>query len=188
MKTYKVRIKGTTPYLMHKFNEDAEISSRTRKIEVKQRDPREEAAKVAYIAADGTYYFNAFSIIGALCSAGANHKMKGSRKTLRFIVPSAVSVSSDTITMLNCEGPAKSFEVDSRPVTIPATKGRVMRYRPRFNDWGAEFNLLIDDRFIAPDSVHELLNEAGTCIGIGDFRPEKRGPFGKFLVTQFEQV
>ena len=34
---------------------------------------------------------------------------------------------------------------------------------------------------------HELLTEAGETIGIGDFRPEKRGPFGTFRVTKFAE-
>ena len=33
---------------------------------------------------------------------------------------------------------------------------------------------------------NQLLNEAGQNIGIGDFRPEKRGPFGTFRVTEFK--
>ena len=78
--------------------------------------------------------------------------------------------------------------VDARPVTIPATKGRVMRYRPRFNEWGAKFNVLVNDDILDVDTVHQLLNEAGLTIGIGDFRPEKRGPFGTFRVTKFEEV
>ena len=123
-----------------------------------------------------------------MAAAGSNHKMKGSRKTLRFVVPSAVSVTSDTVTILNGAGPAKDFEVDARPVTIPATKGRIMRYRPRFDCWGAKFSLLIDDNVLALETAHQLLNEAGQSVGIGDFRPEKRGPFGRFRVTNFSEL
>lgn len=185
MKTITVEIRGTSPLLIHRFGEDAEQAKATRRIVVDQRDPLTEATKHAYIAPDGTYYFSAFAIPNAMGAAGSNHKVKGSRKTLRFIVPSAVRVTADTITILNGEGPAKRFEVDSRPVTIPATKGRIMRHRPRFDCWGAKFDLVIDDSAISPETAHQLLNEAGQSIGIGDFRPEKRGPFGTFRVTAF---
>jgi hypothetical protein len=86
------------------------------------------------------------------------------------------------------EEPAKDFEVDSRPVTIPATKGRIMRHRPRWDHWNATFPLTIDDDLLDPDMAHQLLQEAGVSYGIGDFRPEKRGPFGTFLVTQWEEI
>ncbi len=188
MKTIQVNILGTTPLLIHRFGEDAEQKQPTRRIESTVRDPRTEATKVAYIAADGTYYFNAFAIPGAMGNAGASHKAVGSRKSLRFVVPSAIRLTTDTITILEGESPATSFEVDARPVTIPATKGRVMRYRPRWNNWGASFTLMLDDDLLSVAMAQQLLEEAGRGIGIGDFRPEKRGPFGCFRVVHFEEI
>jgi hypothetical protein len=187
MKTIEVEIRGTSPLLIHRFSEDSEQAKSTRRIQVSDRDPRAEATKAAYIAPDGTYYFSAFSIPNSMGNAGASHKMRGSRKTLRFIVPSAVRVTCEAITILNGNGPAKDFEVDARPVTIPATKGRIMRYRPRFDQWGAKFSLMLDDNSLSIEDAHRLLDEAGQFIGIGDFRPEKRGPFGCFRVTRFEE-
>lgn len=188
MKTIEVTIKGTSPLLIHRFGEQAEQGNTTRQIQAEKPDPREEAERCAYIAKDGSYYFSAFAIPNAMGAVGSNHKQTGTRKTLRFVVPSAVRVTSDTITILNGNGPAKSFEVDSRPVTIPATKGRVMRHRPRFNDWSATFRLTINDTLLAIKTAHQLLTEAGEQIGIGDFRPEKRGPFGCFRVTAFKEI
>ena len=188
MKTIEIEIRGITPLLINKFGADAETGKKTRRIEVSVRDPREEATKAAYIAPDGTYYFSAFSIPNAMGNAGSSHKATGSRKSLRFVVPSAVRMDSDTVTIMNGSGPAKSFEVDARPVTIPATKGRVMRYRPRFEQWGARFFLHVDDELLSPEMAHQLLNEAGQSIGIGDFRPEKRGPFGRFRVVKFKET
>lgn len=187
VKQVAVQIRGTNPLLIHRFNEADEAQKSTRRIEISKVDPREVAKKNAYIAEDGTFYFSAFAIMGAMTNAGAAHKARGSRKTLRFVVPCAVRVATDTITILNGEGPADHFEVDSRPVTIPATKGRIMRHRPRFNEWGAEFVLHIDETLLAAETAQQLLQEAGQSIGIGDFRPEKRGPFGTFRVTQFAE-
>ena len=188
MKTINVEIRGNTPLLIHRFAEQAEQAKATRRVVVDSYDPRAEATKNAYIAADGTFYFSAFAIPNAMASAGSNHKMRGSRKTLRFVVPSAVRVTADTVTILNGSGPAQNFEVDGRPVTIPATKGRIMRYRPRFDCWGAEFSLVVNDQMLSLEDAQRLLTEAGESIGIGDFRPEKRGPFGTFRVTKFKEV
>lgn len=188
MKTVEVEIRGITPLLIHRFGEQAEREAKTRKISVQNIDPLAEATANAYIASDGTFFFSAFAIPNAMGAAGANHKMRGTRKTLRFIVPSAVRVTSDTITIMNGAGPAERFEVDSRPVTIPATKGRIMRHRPRFDCWGAVFQLQLDDSLISVESAQQLLTEAGQSIGIGDFRPEKRGPFGTFRVTRFNEI
>lgn len=190
MKIVSVEVQGVTALLVHRFGEAAQEGKSTRKnIVVENYDPRSEAEKAAYINPDdGSYFLSAFGIPNAMGSAGVNHKMKGTRKTLRFVVPSAVTVTSDIITILDEDGvPAKNFEVDSRPVTIPATKGRIMRYRPRWNKWKLQFELLIDESQLAVETAHQLLTEAGASIGIGDFRPEKRGPFGRFRVTKFEE-
>lgn len=189
LKQIEIEITGVTPLLVHRFGEEAEQGKETRRIMVEKRDPRVEATKAAYIAKDGTFYFSAFSIPNAMAAAGSSHKMKGSRKTLRFVVPSAIRMAGDAITICNGSGkPAKDFEVDSRPVTIPSTKGRIMRHRPRFDQWSASFTMMVNDDLLAPETAHQLLNEAGMTIGVGDFRPEKRGPFGTFRVTKFEEA
>lgn len=188
MKTIEVEIRGTSPLLIHRFGEEAQEKKSTRRTDIQERDPRAEATKCAYIAPDGTFYFSAFSIPGCMRGEGANHKMRGSRKTLRFIVPSAVRMESDMITIMNGEGPAKDFEVDSRPVTIPATKGRIMRHRPRFNCWGAKFRIILNDDLLSTETAQMLLTNAGQSIGIGDFRPEKGGPFGCFRITNFKEI
>ena len=189
MKRIQVEIQGTSPLLIHRFGEAEQTEKTTRRVRVAENyDPREEATKHAYIAPNGTFYFSAFAIPNAMGNAGASHKQKGSRKTLRYVVPSAVRMESDTVTIMNGSGAAKDFEIDSRPVTIPATQGRVMRHRPRFNCWSAQFILLVNDDMLDPQTAHQLLNEAGQSIGIGDFRPEKRGPFGTFLVTKFAEA
>lgn len=208
MKTINVEIRGVTPLLIHRFGEDAEQAGSARSAIIQRDDPRAEAAKHAYIAPDGTYYFSAFAITGSMGNAGASHKQRGTRKSLKYVVPCAVRVTSDIITILDDKGapkpfdeadarptgfepirwrPARHFEVDGRPVTIPATKGRIMRYRPRWNTWGAAFTLLVEETVLPVEVAHQLLIEAGSRIGIGDFRPEKTGPFGTFRVTKFEE-
>lgn len=188
MKTYKVEITGTMPILIHKFGTEAEAEKATRKIRTERGNPREEAEKVTYRDKKGQCFFSAFAIPRCIADAGSNHKMKGSRKSLRYIIPSAVRIKTEEILILDLKGkPYKTFEVDSRPVTIPSTKGRIMRHRPRWDEWKSVFWLVINDNNIDPAMVHQLLTEAGESIGVGDFRPQTRGPFGTFRVTSWEE-
>lgn len=188
MKTITVEIRGMTALLTNRFTEEAEVRKTTRAAVVMERNPREEATKAAYINKDGTFYFPTTYILAAMTNAGSNHKMKGTRRTLRFVVPSAVRAVGETVTILNCDGPAKNFEVDARPVVIPATKGRIMRYRPRFEEWGAKFDLTYNEKILTAENIQMLLEEAGRDYGFGDFRPEKRGPYGTFRVVKFTEV
>ncbi len=190
MTIIEVRIRGTTALLQNRFTESAQEGGSTRKVMVQKRDPREEATKSAYIDAEGKHSFPGAAISRLLREAGGNHKIKGSRKSAKFVVPAAVLVLHDAITLTNGDGktPIKgdAFEVDSRPVVIPATKGRIMRHRPRHDHWSASFDLRINETVLDPDFINQLLTEGGQQIGIGDFRPEKGGPFGCFLIEKWE--
>lgn len=191
-KEIKVTIVGVTPLLQHRFG-DAEMEAlddTTRSaIRIERGTPREEAEKVCYRDKEGYLFHPGAAIARLLREAGSAHKLKGTRKSVKFIVPSAVIVLDDAIPLTN-GSPAKrlkTFEVDSRPVTIPATKGRVMRHRPRQDEWSATFRLRVNEKLLPAEFVHKLLVEGGEQLGIGDFRPEKGGPFGTFRVTEFKE-
>lgn len=190
MKTFIVTIKGSTPLLQNRFQESAELPGATRAVLVNRGTPREEATKSAYILTDGRHYFPGAAIGRLLREAGSNHKLKGTRKSAKFVVPAAVLVLDDAIILTNGDGktPITHFEVDSRPVVIPATKGRIMKHRPRHDCWSATFNVRVNDMILPVDFVQRLLTEGGQQIGIGDYRPEKGGPFGTFNITEWKEA
>ena len=125
-----------------------------------------------------------------LSEAGSNHKLTGSRKSAKYAVYAAFFLPDETLTILNGDGttPAAKFEVDSRPVVIRVVGARIMRHRPRFDEWSIEFSARINDDVLPPDFVHQLMSEGGQQVGIGDFRPQCRGPFGTFNVVKWEEL
>jgi hypothetical protein len=189
MKTVAVTIKGVTPLLQHRFNEQAESNEATRKALVVRGTPREEAEAVCYRDKQGKFYFPGTWITSCLAEAGANHKLKGTRRSARFTVPAAVGIIEDAVGLTNGDGktPIADFEVDSRPVTIPSTKGRIMRHRPRFDCWSASFHLRVNETLLPVNFIHKLLEEALDQGGLGDFRPQKRGPFGRAVVMEWKE-
>jgi hypothetical protein len=44
----------------------------------------------------------------------------------------------------------------------------------------------IDTSIMGLDVVKKIFEAAGSKIGVGDFRPAKKGPFGMFSVTGWE--
>lgn len=190
MKSFDVLIQGISPLLQNRFTEQAEADNPTRANLIVKETPRDQAERVANRAPDGSFYMPGACILRLLREAGGGHKVRGTRKSVKYIVPAAVFVMSDTITLLNGDGRSKAtdFEVDSRPVTIPATKGRIMRHRPRFEHWSLRFVLEVDPQVLPPEIVHQLLEEGGRRQGIGDYRPEKGGPFGRFAITQWKET
>lgn len=74
----------------------------------------------------------------------------------------------------------KEYTIDRRPVVIG--KSRVLRCRPCFPKWQCKVAFEVDTAILRPDQVKESLALAGRIIGIGDYRPEKGGGFGRFSV------
>lgn len=191
MTVFCCEIQGLSALLMHRWAEASEVNSDggTRKIHISEVDPRVQAEQVAYRHPEGWLYMPGASIARMLCEAGGAHKQRGSRKSLKYVVPAACLVLEDAIPLLEEDGQRLTdFEVDSRPIVIPSTKGRIMRHRPRINAWRMEFSIEIDISLIEPSTVQQLLSEGGRQLGIGDYRPEKRGPFGRFQVVRWEEL
>lgn len=57
-----------------------------------------------------------------------------------------------------------------------------VRFRPRFEDWSARMTIQFSES-IPVQTVVDLLNRAGS-VGVGEWRPEKDGPYGQFEVTR----
>jgi len=60
--------------------------------------------------------------------------------------------------------------------------------RPRFDKWKLKTTIVVDDELVNPDTVLDMLNDAGKRSGIGSFRVSKGGYFGQFVVTKFEEL
>ena len=71
--------------------------------------------------------------------------------------------------------------VDRRTVVV--SKSRIMCYRPKFMNWSIQFTLHYDDTVLDEDQIIRACQNAGMFVGIGGFRPEKGGSFGRFEVS-----
>jgi len=191
VRVVEVTIEGTMPLLQHRFGEQAEgnLAKNTRRVKVNgEETPRDKAEQVAYRLPTGELWHPGASISRALREAAGNHKAKGSRKSMKWSMGGAVICLDDAILLRDAVGnPLTTYEVDSRPVVIPSTKGRVMRHRPRSDKWQMRFTLKINTDLIDAAFVRQLLGEAGQQIGLGDYRPEKGGPMGTFDVIHWQE-
>ncbi len=189
MKFVEIWLEGQTPMLLHRATEEALAPSPSRKNSVTMpEDPRVICGKAVYRMPDSKHLaIPGAAIMRLLREAGGAHKSRGSRKSLKYIVPAAVLVTDELCGLYLNDRKTKliDFEVDSRPVTIPATKGRVMRHRARCNEWSCKATIRILDDLLDEGTVRQLLTEGVQQIGLGDFRPEKGGPFGTSHLVQW---
>ena len=70
--------------------------------------------------------------------------------------------------------------MDVRSVKIGTA--RVMAYRPMFKNWAITFNFDYDESTLDINQIIQAAENAGMYVGIGGYRPEKGGMFGRFKV------
>ncbi len=172
--TLSITISGTRPLLMHS---PQNIGRDTGSKKNSNYDPHDEAEAGLYTSPDGTIGVPGLAVLAALRKAGTEHKAKGrGRKTLKDFVYSGIRVEEDLIKITPQE-----WQVDARPAVIQ--RSRIMRWRPRFDDWKLSFTIsIIDPSIWDPMTVLNVLEDTGRFVGLLDFRPL----FGTFKVESFK--
>lgn len=179
MGVHVAKIRGITPLLMNKpeaYGFDVQWVERKA-----SEDWEKEALKKLYVDAEGVIYQPATHLERALMEAGKKVKVKGQGKaTYSKLFGSMIEVVEFEIPHL-----ITAYDIHKSLVVVPATKGRIMRYRPRFPEWELKFHISYEEE-IPAEAIKESLELAGKYVGIGDWRPEKKGKFGKFQVVLWE--
>ncbi len=116
----------------------------------------------------------------ALVRSATFSKGKG-RATLQKIVAACVMVGPERASL-----GVEDYVIDKRAVVIPATQGRVVRYRPRLDVWKTTFSVGYDPDLLTDVQLRRVVDDAGSRVGLLDYRPERNGPFGRFFVTRWE--
>src|SRR5258706_6754285 len=100
----EVEIVGTSPMLQQKFDDAFGNEKSTRTVIQQHGTTREQADKSVYRNAEGKFYFPGTWINGALREAGGSHKLRGSRKSAKFVVPAAIRIVEIDIPLRNGDG------------------------------------------------------------------------------------
>lgn len=175
-------IKGTSPLIVHAWSKKALNMLRLtpaerRKVAKQARDPEAEAFGSCYYMDDGeTYAIPLTAIKAALI--GAAHKDLGLPKT--EVLKALFIRQEDSSGNI-------PLELDDDP-TIREDIVRVgmnqtdIRYRCEFFPWSTRVKLIVDTTVLNDQDVVNLINRAGFSVGIGEWRPQKGGEFGRFEV------
>ena len=78
--------------------------------------------------------------------------------------------------------PLTHYAIDRRRARIQ--RAGILRCRPRFDLWSVWLTLIYDELLLPqPDILKEIATDAGRRFGVGDYRPQTRGWFGRFAVV-----
>lgn len=185
-----VLIEGTSPLICNKFSdaaaESATNGTRGSSAAADRGTPREICETKLYIDLDGNPCIPQPNLMRCLVDGGKFHKAGKSQITTSktTLLYSCVEIEGVTIPIIHKE----PWMVDTRAVRIPSTGGRILAHRPTFNDWRLAFTCDLDTAILGMKLFRQIVDDAGKRIGLGDFRPATKGPFGRFVVTKWEVV
>lgn len=178
MEQVSVRIEGISPLLQHRFDVP-EVDEKSKKRDLKKN--KDDVEGYLYRDQDGNIYEPSSHVMMALKYAGAKFQIPGQGKTTYKNIVGGGSVQIEPFAITH---EIQDWVPDRQAVIVQRAK--IVRTRPRFDRWALSFFIEYDEEEISREVINELLVYAGRRSGLGDYRPQKGGPYGRFIVTKFE--
>jgi hypothetical protein len=182
-KKIDVEIRGITPLLMNRLNPES-LKAKSR-MKTENYSTEKDAANSAYmtdIKGKKQLYIPQEALYSMIINTAKQYKVR--RMSLASLLAGTMRVEPEKVLL----GTDK-YEVDERAVVIQ--NQRVLKGRAKLPKWAAKFQLVYDSRRL-PEGIEatlkEILEDAGTRMGLLDYRPQHRGWFGTFAVTAFAAV
>jgi len=177
MKTIKAKIKGVGLGIL--LHNPARMGQSNGKRVIPT--PEAEAAAGCYYMEDGkTLGFPGWNLFRALVKAAGAYK--DGKVAMSRVIAGGVTIEPAMLSF-----GTKKYAIDTRRALVQ--RNGILRSRPLLKDWTLDFDLLVNEEDISPKGfpmLRAICEDAGRRVGIGDFRIEKSGPFGKFVVESWE--
>ena len=194
---YAVEIKGIRPLIMHNGAagldtrspanlEKAEIARKKGSNRTAADDARLaelECQTALWIDASGAPTVPA-AALRAVTEKGARKLKQGPQVREGLIIDSVDQFIYDTAMGTTVEELGKSAQFT---VGVVVQRSRILRTRAKFDDWGVRFTVECDDELVDQDQLGTWLDIGGRRIGLGDWRPERSGDYGRFEVVSIEE-
>jgi hypothetical protein len=194
-------IVGDTPIIVHAWSEKAKGdmlktqagATRTAK---EKRDPEKDFLQSLYDMGDGIYGFPVTAVKKAILSCA--HKDRG---VPRSDVMQALWLDAEVVRvrpalagaicdmpLVRIYGSQPEMREDMVRIGAGLRKTANLAYRAQFTTWALRITGNVNPLMVAPHALAFLVRQAGSAIGIGDWRNEKGGWFGAFhIATPAEQ-
>ncbi len=188
MKNLSVTWKGISPLIMHScqcVNPLHPISKELKKYtEKKSKQTEEDLIRISDLEWEsGAYWKEGLGLyipgenVEATIRNGAKVNRKG-KDIEKYVNVTDLYIPFNYGENLSKEDLIQNYEYrDTRIMVI--NRSRILRTRPRFDQWSIVFNLLYNEEKLDLDTVVNAIEYAGQYIGLCDSRPK----YGKFVAV-----
>ncbi len=157
-----------------------------------QRPVEEMAAEVLYRGPKGEFGFPRKNLRTCLILAGYRVALGGApiSTTNATRITEFLTIEDDFICFTDLADPPWVVDVRRGRSVVAKSRARIGIVRPRFDQWGFKATLQVDFDVegVTEDLIRTLVRRGGTWIGLGGYRIQSGGPFGRFVVTGWEIV
>ncbi len=188
--TLRVPVVGTMPLIVHNFSAKAKRqmldAQQGRKSPKEVREPEAEYQAAFYRTKDG-YGFPVTAFKAATVGAARFYGKDVSMTTLRqFIFMMGQISENDPQALVEITGEPRMREDVVRLGGV--SRSADLRYRPEFPEWSTTLEITYVKSSLSRASLLSLVDAGGMGIGIGEWRPEKRGEFGTYCIDSSREV
>lgn len=188
VRTMRVPIIGTAPLIVHRFSEKSkrEMLDRMqgRKIVKEARDPNADYEASFYRFEDGGYGFPAIAFKAATVDAARFYGKDVKMTELRQFIFVKGEIGLDGQALVRIEGEPRMRE-DTVKIGQNTTD---LRYRPEFPEWSTTLSISFVNSALSDSSVLSILEAGGLGVGVGEWRPERGGDFGTYMIDPDREV
>lgn len=187
--TIRVPLIGTAPLIVHKFGEKAKRqmldAMQGTKSPKEPKNPEAEYEAALYRHDDGGYGFPVIAFKAASVSA-CRFFGKAMPMTLarQCIFMDAEFSKRDGVKLARIDGTPHMRE----DVARVSNGGTDLRYRPEFTEWATSIDVTFVKSMLTRESVLSLIDAGGLAVGVGEWRPERKGDFGTFMIDTTKDV
>jgi len=180
IKICKFQVEGISNILMHNpasMRSGSNPSMGKKKIP----SPEEEAAASRYLNGGDELVFPTIGFKSSLVR-GCSGKRIGKVSAASQVAAGVFEVEPYT-PLLNAKNGKPLIDYRVHVARCVVMRAGIMRARAEVGPWKATVLFEVDDDFVTETQVKELVNIAGRIAGVGDWRPEKKGRFGRYRVV-----
>lgn len=177
LRRVKIEFTGTSPLLM--ANPKGMTADDKPKVKTK-RNKDKELALAEYRNSKGQLYFLPAAFRKALIN-GAKGRKVGSVGLPGILMGSVFDIGDEVVLVHpKTKKPLTDYAASEMRV-VNKNAGALIAFRPQINDWQCEVEFEVDDDFVPDLSLLlDVFDIAGRTIGVGAFRPQKFGKYGRF--------
>lgn len=182
IKTFRLKLRGTSPLISHKFSDRAQdaMLAKQMKTAIKStgkeaKNPQRDYEESLYVLGDGRYGFPISGFKNAAVDACTF--MDGVKKTMMRGAFHLID-EHDGLTVIDGKPRMRKDNVRIGMGTAD------IRYRAEFPaGWETTLLIKFNENAVSIPQIVQLFNAAGFGVGVGDWRPQKDGSYGMFEVV-----